>query len=279
VRFSQLPVTLPVSIGRFGWHPCCYSTNWKRIQTEAPIYATAKKYENAPAEQLPDRETLIENYLPLVKSVARGVARRLPSWIDPDDLISAGCLGLISATERFDPTRGITFGLFAKYRIRWAIMDELRAIDPVSRRRRQRMQHLERTRTELTNELGNPPSDEQLAEQLGLELDEFLNMAGKLTPALEFSLDLLERGAASMLQPEVGAIPSPDRALFDKELRLRLVEAINRLPDRMRTVISLYYYARLNYREIALLLDVTESRICQIHREACQRMRTHLDGD
>jgi len=216
--------------------------------------------------------------MPLVYKVAHQVSRHLPAWIEVNDLISAGSLGLLSAVDRFDSTRGINFGVFARYRIKWAILDELRSLDQVPRRSRQRLRKFEKARQELTGELGCPPNEDEMADHLGLPIEKYRSLANNLTPGLELSIDLLDKGVGSIFLSDYERYPAPDHALAQKELRNRLIAAIKQLPNRMRSIISLYYYARLNYREIAILFGITESRICQVHRDAVNRMRSFLES-
>ena len=217
--------------------------------------------------------------MPLVYKVAHQVARHLPAWIEVDDLISAGSLGLLSAADRFDPARGTNFGVFARYRIKFAILDELRSLDQVPRRSRQRLRQFDKARQELTGENGCPPDEAEMADHLGLPIEKYRSLANGLTPGFELSIDLLDKGVGSMFLCDYVRYAAPDQALAQKELRNRLIEAINQLPKRMRSIISLYYYARLNYREIAIIFGITESRICQIHSEAVNRMRSCLECD
>jgi len=226
-----------------------------------------------------DREDQIAAHLPLLASEARRIGSRLPAWVDSDDLASAGTIGLLSAFERFDPGRGLSFGAYARCRIRWAILDELRAFDQLPRRSRQKHNRLEKVRWKLSTDFGRPPTDEEQAQELDMTMDEYLESRKSFPAALDLSLDLIERGAGALAAAGAGRFASPDVALQRKELRQRLVAAIELLSERQRTVISMYYYGKLNYREIAVLLDVTESRICQIHRQACESLRTFLDGD
>ena len=226
-----------------------------------------------------ERETMIKDYLPLVRRVAHRIARHLPSSVEVNDLISAGCVGLLFALERFDPERGLDFGTFAEFRIKGAILDNLRALDPVPRRSRQRMQQMEKVRRRLTGEKGRPPSDDEMAENLELTLAEYHKLIAALTPCMEMSTVLLDHGGSALKASKASSNPCPHTSLKRKEMRRHLVKAIRKLPEKERTIISLYYYARLSYKEIALLFDVTESRICQIHREAVRKMRPYLEKE
>ncbi len=225
------------------------------------------------------RDAMIQAYLPLVRRVAQRIARGLPPGVDVNDLIAAGCVGMISALSRFDPGRGLDFGSFAEFRIKGAILDELRAMDPVPRRSRRQMQQLEKVRRKLQCMLGRPPGADEMAGALELSVGDYQELEGQLTPCLEMSLVLLNQ-EKELAVCESSAHPLPaDKLLQQEELRHRLVQAIRALPERPKTVISLYYYSHLSYKEIALLFDVTESRVCQIHREAVALMRDFLDRE
>jgi len=227
----------------------------------------------------PGRDAMIRAYLPLVRKVAHRICRGLPPGIDVNDLIASGCVGLISALERFDPSRGLDFGSFAEFRVKGAILDELRALDPVPRRSRKQLQHLEKVRRKLQGTLGRPPVSEEMAEELNMSVSAYQELEGHLTPGIEMSLVLLnQEKELSASESSANSLPA-DRILQKEELRQSLVRAIRCLPERLRTVISLYYYSHLSYKEIALLYDVTESRVCQMHREAVSLMRDDLDRD
>jgi len=223
----------------------------------------------------PWRDELVEENLELARKLARRVSTRLPPWEDRGDLLGAAYLGLVEASRRFDKSRGLPFAAFAKLRIVGAILDHLRHRDRMTKRGRRRQRNREEMRHTLASQNGRPPSPEELAQALGLSLDAY-NDIYNLPPVLEFSLDLLDRGAADEL---LASGEDPETAVRGRHLRLRLSRAIDMLPEKERTVISLVYGEGLKYKEISRLLDVTESRICQIHRQACRRLRTYLDGD
>ncbi|RLB59517.1 MAG: RNA polymerase sigma factor FliA [Deltaproteobacteria bacterium] len=221
-----------------------------------------------------ERESQVRTYLPLVRRIALRLARTLPASVDVNDLVSAGCLGLLLALERFDPGRGLDFETFAEFRIKGAILDELRSLDPLSRRERQQLRRVEALRRQLRQELGREPSDEEMARELDLDLAGWQRLSARLGPSGELSLMVLQlrRGEGFPAAED----DLPDQQLQRQRLRRALVEALQQLPERLRTVVSLYYYARLNYREIASLLGVTESRVCQLHRKAVVKIRNQL---
>ncbi len=233
-----------------------------------------KKNETAVTQPVCQEELLV--YLPLVRKVAYRFAKTLPACIDINDLISAGYLGLLNAAEKYDSSRGVNFETFVEFYIKWAILDELRAVDPVPRRSRQKMQKMERMRRLLTGQLGRPPRPEEMAAKMGLSLEEYESLIGKIAPGFDVSLSLLDQGYLSLVQADTDKKPLAENLLLQKELLKRLTRAIEILPSRMRTIISLYYYKKLNYREIAKVLDLTESRICQIRQEAIDMIRNNL---
>lgn len=223
----------------------------------------------------PWRDELVEENLDLARNLAHRLSMRLPPWEDRGDLLGAAYLGLVEASRRFDKNRGLPFAAFAKLRIVGAILDHLRHRDKISKRERRRKKQKEKTKQRLTAQNGRIPSHEDLARTLGLSLSDYHDYYN-MPPVLEFSLDLLDRGVADDI---LAGGQSPEAVVRVRRLRRRLTEAIDRLPEKERTVVSLVYGEGLKYKQISHLLDVTESRICQIHRQACRRLRTYLDGD
>jgi RNA polymerase sigma factor for flagellar operon FliA len=212
----------------------------------------------------------------LVERVVRRMGRRLPSHIDRDDLIAAGMIGLLEAADRFDPARGEKFESFAEFRIRGAILDDLRERDSMSRDMRRVYRALNEATNDLTAQLGRSPEEAELAAHLGLSVDEIRERRTNLSGASVVSFDdvsptFLERRADDSALDPCGA--TARREVFEQ-----LAAKIDVLPEKMRTVLSLYYCEDLNLKEIGAVLGVTESRACQLHREATRRLR-HLLGD
>jgi RNA polymerase sigma factor for flagellar operon FliA len=231
------------------------------------------------------RERLILIYAPLVKYVAGRVGSGLPSHVDESDLVQYGLLGLIGAIERYDPDRDVKFETYALARIKGSIIDELRAMDWVPRSVRSRARDIERAIGGLEAKLGRAPTDEEVAKQLGMseeELDESLSEIGRSSIA---ALDELWTVSASggdrialidTLEDTHG--PEPQSALAETEMREALGEAISRLPEREKLVVTLYYYEELTLREIGEVLGVTESRVSQLHTKAILRLKSRLAG-
>ncbi len=228
------------------------------------------------------RDRLILTYAPLVKFVAGRVGAGLPSHVDDEDLISYGLLGLIRAIERFDPGRDVKFETYAIPRIRGAIIDELRAMDWVPRSVRGRARDIERAIAELEGRLGRGPTDEEIAERLGLTEEELDDSLGEISRTSIVALD--ELWTASSGGDQVALIdtiedtqgPNPQSALAETELKEAIGEALARLPEREKLVVTLYYYEELTLREIGEVLGVTESRVSQLHTKAVLRLKASL---
>jgi RNA polymerase sigma factor for flagellar operon FliA len=218
-------------------------------------------------------EALVVEYLPLIQRVAQRIASRLPSNVDLNDLVNSGVIGLIDAIRKFDPTRGIKFKTYAEIRVRGAILDELRAQDWASRSLRSDSNLLENTYNYLEQKLGRPAEDEEVAEVLGVTMEEFYRLLAKAKgiSLINFE-DLHFENGEELRDPYeyVRLVESDDPfGLFkDKEMRGILVEAIDQLPDRERLVLSLYYFEDLNLKEIGLIMGVSESRVCQLRTKA-----------
>jgi len=227
---------------------------------------------------VPDRDALVEAHLPLVKFVAERIAARLPHTVDRDDLIGAGLLGLLDATTKYDPSRGVQFKTYAELRVRGAILDSLRDLDWASRSARQQARRVEEAYTEIEKQQGRPASEEEVAEMLGISLPEFQELLGKLRWLTITRLDEEDedgnRSLANKIPDDPTLTPS---ALFERaEEREILSLAIDRLPERERQVIALYYVEELTMKEVGAVLGVTESRVCQIHTQAVLRLRASL---
>ena len=238
-----------------------------------------KAYEQEAHRGVPlTRDELVVSHLPLVKFIVDRIASSLPPHLDRDDLRSAAVLGLISAAERFDPTRGVQFKTFAEQRIRGTIMDELRAQDWLTRSLRDKFKRLEREFSSLEQRLGRNPSSDEVALAMGLELKDYFRLLEEIHLLSFVSLDDAwhdEDGAPFGLLDvlEDKGIESPQSQLIARQTVERLAEAIDNLPEKERIVITLYYYEELNLKEIGAVLDLTESRISQLHSQAIIRLR------
>jgi RNA polymerase sigma factor for flagellar operon FliA len=228
------------------------------------------------------RERLILHYSPLVKFVAGRVAAGLPQNIEQADLVSYGIFGLIDAIDKFDPERGFKFETYAISRIKGAIIDELRSIDWVPRSVRSKARAIERAYSKLENELRRTPDDNEVATELGLTEPEFAQTLSQISFVGLVALDELlsagsERGSSATIGDTIAdSAHDPVQAFELDEMKHVLADAINRMPDRERLVLTLYYYEGLTLSEIGQVLGVTESRVCQIHTKAIFQLRGRL---
>lgn len=229
------------------------------------------------------REKLVLNYSPLVKWVAGRVAATLPPHVEEGDLISYGLIGLTTAVDRFDIDREVRFETYAVTRIRGAIIDELRSQDWVPRSVRQRAREIERTHARLEHKLHRAPTDEEMAQALDISVREFQDSLVQVSQSTIHALDEMwsvgdqtgdQVSLLDTIEDEQAADPAA--ALAEQDLRDQMGEAIERLPEREKVVIALYYYENLTLREIGEVLGVTESRASQLHTKAVLRLRSRL---
>jgi RNA polymerase sigma factor FliA len=230
------------------------------------------------------RERLILHYSPLVKFVAGRVAAGLPQNIEQSDLVSYGIFGLIDAIDKFDPGRGFKFETYAISRIKGAIIDELRSIDWVPRSVRAKARAVERAYSKLENELRRSPDDREIAAELEMNEEELNQVLSQVSFTGLVALDeLLGRqqnveggGSATIGDTVADRSHGPVEAFENDEMKHLLADAINRMPDRERLVLTLYYYEGLTLAEIGEVLSVTESRVCQIHTKAILQLHSRL---
>ncbi|MBI5521260.1 MAG: FliA/WhiG family RNA polymerase sigma factor [Desulfarculus sp.] len=229
-----------------------------------------------------EREALILEHTPLIRYVAGRIAMRLPSHVPLEDLYSAGVLGLIDAVDKFDPRQNVKFKTYAEFRIRGAILDELRAMDWVPRSVRKKSSRLEDTYHKVQSQLGRAASDEEVAQALGVSLEEFFHLLDEVKGVNLLSLDDQNSPLANLDSEQVlEALGREDNEdpltqLGLAELRRAVASAIEGLPEKEKLVVSLYYYDELTMREIGEVLGYTESRISQMHTKAILRLRARL---
>ena len=217
------------------------------------------------------RNQLAEHYLPLVRIVGGRLAISLPPHLDRDDLLSSGFFGLLDAIDRFDITRNIKFETYAGVRIRGAMIDYLRSKDWIPVTMRQKIRKYEQTVYRLENELGRSATDKEVAEALDISLEELQVLVGQCNAATVIPLEeYLKTDSAET------ADTNPANAMELLELKDMLAKAIDKLADKERTVISLYYYEELTLKEISLILHLSEARISQLHTKAVMKMRNYL---
>lgn len=227
------------------------------------------------------KEKLILEYAPLIKFIAQKIAVRLPSNIEFDDLVSSGVIGLMDAIDKYDPTRDNKFKTYAEFRIRGAILDELRAQDWVPRSVREKAKQLERAHVRLEQQLGRVPTEDEITSELNISKEEYFELLNQVKSVSILSLDEAgsfnssdRKSILSLL--ESCKIPSPLTQLNLKAVKEVVTKAIEALPEKQRLVLSLYYYEDLNLKEIGDVLDVTESRVSQLHTQAILWLRRKL---
>lgn len=230
------------------------------------------------------RDAIIDNYAYLVKITAGRVVSNLPPNLEREDLYTAGSMGLIKAVDQFDPGRQVKFETYAIALIRGAILESLREEDWVPRSVRERSKTLERAFHDLEIKLGEPPTEEQIANHLGVTIDDLAKMMSDTGRGSVMSLDDLILGSEGAERLHLADVVPDDGAspVADVELRERVRQlgtAIDRLPERERLVIALYYYEGLTFKEIGKVLSVSESRVYQLHTQAVLRMRGYLNRD
>ncbi|MGW3469231.1 RNA polymerase sigma factor WhiG [Saccharopolyspora sp. NPDC000995] len=247
-------------------------------EVEAGIVALWQAFGQRRDQELRDR--LVLHYAPLVKYVAGRVGTGLPSHVDVSDLVQSGIFGLVDAIEKFEPERGLKFETYAMQRIRGAILDDLRAQDWVPRSVRSRARDVERALERLEAKLQRTATDAELASELELSLDELRELFAQLQMTSVIALDdLIGAGPAQASLAETlpdDRAEDPVAALVDRDSRRQLAEAVERLSERDRVVVTLYYFENLTLAEIGKVLGVTESRVCQLHTRAVLRLRTKL---
>lgn len=228
------------------------------------------------------RERVIREFAYVIKAMAHRLAFRLPAYLDAEDLISVGVIGLMDAMEKYDPSREAKFRTYAEFRIRGAMLDEIRSMDWIPRSVHERISLLQRTQSELLNRYGRPPSEEEVAAALKMsvaELDEFLSRAqGAVLISLD-DLGIQEPDGHKILKTLADdEHPDPLSLVVHEREREALTRAIQELPEKERLVLTLYYYEELTMKEIGSILGVTESRVCQIHTKAVLHLKTKLDA-
>jgi RNA polymerase sigma factor for flagellar operon FliA len=227
---------------------------------------------------------LILNYSPLVKYVAGRLSSSLPQTVDTADLISYGIFGLIDAIEKYDPDRGIKFETYAIARIKGAIIDELRAMDWVPRSVRSKAREVEQAYIKLEGQLKRVPEDAEVASELGITVKDLQGVFTKLSYTSVISFEELWVGGDREDRSSALGVIADERAedpvtMFESvEVKDILASAIERLPERERIVIALYYYEGLTLKEIGQVLGVTESRVSQLHTKAVLRLRARLNS-
>jgi RNA polymerase sigma factor for flagellar operon FliA len=226
-----------------------------------------------------DRNHQLQQFAPLVKRLAHHLAAKLPASVQVDDLIQAGLIGLADAINRYEESQGTQFETYATTRIRGAMLDELRANDWLPRSLRKVQRQIEQAVARTEQKLSRTPNEVEIAAELGVSLKDYQSMLGEAhgTQLIYYEDFADDEGEDRFLDRHCAdASPLPEDALADAHLRRALVNAIEHLPEREKLLMGLYYEQDLNFREIAAVLGVTESRVCQLHSQAVARLRTKM---
>lgn len=226
-----------------------------------------------------DRERLLNEHLPMVRFVARRIRERLPQHVELDDLISAGVLGLIDAVNKFDYSKKVQFKSYAQFRVRGAILDSLRILDWSPRDLRRKGRAIEGAIQNLTQKLGRAPSDNEIANEMDMGLGQYQHLLSELKNLEIGSLNIERNEDSGDEELAYVAAPTSEDPLFRclrGEMRQRLMDAIESLPERERMLLTLYYFEELTMKEIGLAMGVVESRVSQLHTSAVVRLRAAL---
>lgn len=226
-----------------------------------------------------DVNAMLQQYSPLVRRLAHQMIAKLPANVELDDLIQVGMIGLTDALSRFDVAQGVQFETFATQRIRGAMLDELRGSDYLSRGTRKQQRSIEAAVHKLEQKLGRAPQESEIAKEMGVSLAEYQELLGKVRGTQLVYLEDMsgDDGDADYLDRHVAdESENPLAQLQDRRMRNALVEAIKTLPEREQYVMSMYYEHDMNLKEIAAVLGVTESRVCQLHSQTIARLRVKL---
>jgi RNA polymerase sigma factor for flagellar operon FliA len=253
----------------------------EEIQADAVQTSSLVKEDYSPVNSTRDR--LVVEYAPLIKYIAQKIAARLPTNIELDDLISSGVIGLMDAIEKYDASRDNKFKTYAEFRIRGAILDELRAQDWVPRSVREKAKALERCYSRIEQQKGRQATDEEVCSELGISQQEYHEMLSQVRSVSLLSFDDVQNFSKADKRALHGfsdvsnyKSPTPFSEVNHAALKRMISEAINDLPEKQRLVLSLYYYEDLNLKEIGRVLDVTESRVSQLHTQAILRLKGKL---
>ena len=254
--------------------------NWGQTDMESLLSEARREFGMIPPDL---KEQVVLEHAPLIRYIVNRLAVRLPSHIDLDDLHSTGVIGLMDAIDKFDPSKNCKFKTYAEFRIKGAILDQLRSLDWVPRSVRQKGRKLEQAYSEVEQRLGRSANEEEVADSLGLELDKFHVLINQVRGISLVNLEEIRgtnadgdnAGTFADIIEDVHS-ENPFASLKLMETKHVISDTIGSLPEKERLVISLYYYEDLNMKEIGNILGITESRVCQIHTKATARLGTKL---
>lgn len=241
-----------------------------------------KKYKANKQQENSWRENSIIEYSYLVKHIAARFAMRLPSSVFFDELVSAGSLGLIDAVDKFDPSKHVSFKTYAQYRIKGAILDELRSMDTYSRSMRKKIQDITKAVKAVEDQKGSAATDEEVCKELGVELETYYDMLTNIHGASVLSLDEFiktkknDTYSQTRFQSGIKGEQNPADCFDREEFKYVLAKTVKTLTEKEQMVVSLYYYDELTLKEIGEVLSLTESRICQIHTAILVKLKARL---
>jgi len=229
------------------------------------------------------KDQIVLEHAPLIRYIVNRIAVRLPSHIDLDDLHNTGVIGLMDAIDKYDPEKNCKFKTYAEFRIKGAILDQLRSLDWVPRSVRQKSRRLDRAYVEVEQRLGHQASEDEVADALGLQIDKFHELLNQVRGISLVNLEEIRgtnqdgdrAGTFTDIVEDVNA-ENPFASFKLSETKQVIASTIASLPDKERLVISLYYYEDLNMKDIGQILGITESRVCQIHTKSVLRLRAKL---
>jgi RNA polymerase sigma factor for flagellar operon FliA len=252
------------------------------VEMETRMREAKIKYNEIPP---PLKEDIVLEHAPLIRYIVNRIAVRLPSHIDLDDLHNTGVIGLMDAIEKYDPDKNCKFKTYAEFRIKGAILDQLRSLDWVPRSVRQKGRKLEKAYGDVEQRLGRSANEDEVADSLGLELDKFHTLINQVRGISLVNLEEIRgtnsdgdrAGTFADIIEDVHS-ENPFASLKLMETKHVISDTIGSLPEKERLVISLYYYEDLNMKEIGNILGITESRVCQIHTKAVMRLGSKLKG-
>ena len=235
-----------------------------------------ESFQKKPTPEI--REQIIIEYAPLVKVVAGRLSMYLGNNVEFDDLVSYGIFGLIDAIDKFDLTKNVKFETYASLRIRGAILDQIRKMDWIPRTVRQRQRKMDEAIKIIEMRTGKTATDEELAQELGLSLDELCNWQSQLKVTNVVSLNEFEENGPEPVidQSHQSRFSRPEEVVEEAELKQTLTESLDVLTEKERRVIELYYYEELTLKEISEVLEVSESRVSQLHTKALNKMRKKM---
>jgi len=237
--------------------------------------------EPKPHFSVEGRKHAIEQLIPVVKQVARQVRRRLPDHIALDDIISSGMIGLVEAVDRFDPDKCGSIERYAKIRIRGAILDELRAQDWASRSLRRQAKELEKAVLEVSHELGRVPEAKEVADHLGLPIEEYYQLAQRVRPVMHFSLEDFGAKAENSRRSAIQTLAdpksiNPDFLVHRKKLLDMIDGELETMEERERVIVRMYFFKTMTLKQIGVMLDITESRVSQILSQTIKVLKARL---